>query len=424
MKSAIKKNSLALSVALALSMFSMSSQAAFGSQQKSVNDEINSAYDLLRFQETMSNESSESREELISRSVRLKAMTEYAKSVAIRSGIKSRMTTIDETIKANSRMLDGIYDFTPLMIDRVVPPVISEANNLYNQKGDNQINTAAKIFKIVKQARFSSTGINWREYLTFPVESSAFEKYAYVAGEMQPQDDIELKAWQEATIEGWGLGVNQANIILEQGMDRLNRDYLGMVRFHQFVMQGKLSMPVINRYNLYDTNDGTTMVMDETMLRITVLPTFNDQATISSLPQHQLNANEYVVIEDDAFIELPKNIDKVFKVKKSVAAPVDTESNNANLANYADEMNKKAALTEVELDYSKPVIASVQNILNDTSTDGDTKKSKPIISKAITTDKRIEEDRQTSVGIYGSQNAKDTLLISVQSRRADSPENQ
>lgn len=410
MKSAIKKSSLALSIVLALSAFSTNSQAAFGSQQKAVDEEINSAYELLRFQESMSKEGMESREELISRSLRLKAMTEYAKSVAIRSGIKSRINTIDQTIKSNARTLDAIYDFTPLMIDRVVPPVISEANNLYNQKGDNQINTASKIFKIVKQARFSSTGVNWREYLTFPVESSAFEKYAYVAGDMQPKDDIELKAWQDATIEGWNLGVNQANIILKQGMERLNRDYIGMVRFHQFVMQGKLSMPVINRYNLYDTNDGTTMVMDETMLRITVLPTFNDQATISSLPQHQLNPNEYVVIEDDAFIEMPKHIDKVFKVKKEVPTAVESEVGDAATTDVA------IALPEVEVTYSKPVIESVQNVLNDASTDGDTKKATPIIKKSITTDKRIEEDKQTSVGIYGSQSSKDTLLISVQTR--------
>ena len=417
MKSAIKKSSIALSVLLALSVFSTGSQAAFGSQQKSfgaqqktVDEEINSAYDLLRFQEQMSKQGIESREELISRSIRLKAMTEHAKAVAIRSGIKSRINTIDQAIKANSRGLDAIYDFAPLMIDgKVVPPVISEANNLYNQKGDMQVNTAAKIFKIVKQARFASTATNWREYLVFPVESSAFEKYAYVAGDMKPKDDIELKAWQEATMEGWDLGVNQANIILKQGMERLNRDYLGMIRFHQFVMQGKLSMPVINQYNLYDTNDGTTMVLDENMLRISVLPTFNDQATISSLPQHQLNPNEYIVLEDEAFIDIPQNIEKLFNVKNT--APVIAElEQNTELA---------AAQPETYVTYSQPVIASVQAVLNDTSTDGNTKSAPPLINKTITTPERIAEDRQTSVGIYGSQSSKDTLLISVKTRMAN-----
>lgn len=412
MKTAIRKSILGLSVMLALSGISTTSQAAFGGEKNTVEQEINSAYDLLRFQEQMSNEGIESREELISKSIRLRAMTEHAKSVAIRSGIKSRINTIHEAIQQNSREFDAIYDFSYLMIDgNVVPPVISEANNLYNQKGDSQVNTAAKIFKIVKQARFATPAPNWREYLNFPVESSAFEKYAYVAGEMQPKDDIELKAWQDATVEGWNLGVNQGNIILQQGMERLNRDYLGMVRFHQFVMQGKLSMPVINQYKLYDTNDGTTMVLDEKMLRISVLPTFNDQATISSLPQHQLNPNEYIVVEDEAFIETPKSIDKVFNVKKSV--PVNPDSS------VSTDMDMSTAMANSEVIYSKPVIESVQNILNDKMTDGIAKKKQPIIDKKVVTAKELEEDRQTSVGIYGSQKPSDTLLISVKSRKAD-----
>lgn len=337
-------------------------------------------------------------------------MTEHAKSVAIRSGIKSRIATINNAILANSREFDAIYDFAPLMIDnRVVPPVISEANNLYNQKGDTQVNTAAKIFKIVKQARFSSTAVNWREYLNFPIESSAFEKYAYVAGDMKPKDDVELKAWQDATVEGWELGVNQGNIMLKQAMERLNRDYLGMVRFHQFVMQGKLSMPVINHYKLYDTNDGTTMVLDENMLRISVLPTFNDQATISSLPQHRLNPNEYVVIEDEAFIQLPKEIDKTFTVKKSEQVNTDPVTNT----------EVAVAMPVSEVVYSKPVVESVQNILNDQNTDGKAKLAPTVIDKTVVTTKQIEEDRQTSVGIYGSQSNKDILLISVKSRMSD-----
>lgn len=411
----IKKPLLALSVLLTISMVSTTSQAEYSGNKKTVDDEINSAYDLLKFQEKMSQEGVESREELISRSIRLKAMTEHAKAVAIRSGIKSRINTIHNAILDNSRDFDAIYDFSPLMIDgRVVPPVISEANNLYNQKGNTQVNTAAKIFKIVKQARFASTAPNWREYLNFPVESSAFEKYAYVAGDMKPKDDIELKAWQDATVEGWEMGINQGNIILKQGMERLNRDYLGMIRFHQFVMQGKLSMPIISHYKLHDTNDGSTMVLDENMLRISALPTFNDQATISSLPQHQLNPNEYVVIEDDAFIELPKKIDKTFTVKKtqpneseSVAQP-EPQTNPAPAPVNANTVSDSV--------YSKPVVESVQNILNDNMEDGVKKKSPAIIDKAIVTTREFKEDKQTSVGVYGTQKSTGTVLISVNTR--------
>ena len=177
MKLSLKKSAIALCVSTALAMVSMSSGAVPYSQKNTVDDEIKSAYDLLNFQEKMSRGSLEEREELISKSLKLKAMTEYAKSVAIRAGIKARIATINEVIESNSRNLDAIYDFDALMIEgKVSPPVISEATNLYNQKNDTQINRASRMFKIEKQARFSSTATNWREYLAFPVEASAFER--------------------------------------------------------------------------------------------------------------------------------------------------------------------------------------------------------------------------------------------------------
>ena len=413
-----KVKPLVISAMLAFSFASIGSQAAgFGQSKSKIDGEIDSAYALLEFQDEMARSDLKTREELISRTLKLKAMTDYAKSVAIRSGIKARMKKINEVLTTNSRDLDAIYDFNTLMIDgKVIPPVISEASNLYNQKNGTQINRAQKIFKIERQARFASTAPAWQEYLSFPVESSAFERYAYVAGEMKPKDDVELKAWQDATVEGWNLGVNQANIILKQGLARLNRDYIGMVRFHQFVMQGKLTMPVINQYNLYDSNDGMTMVIDEDMLRISVLPTFNDQATITSLPQHQLKSDEYVVIEDEAFLETPKNIEKIFSVNKMAMA----EDAKVQLDSVpASQLDKAIPVPDMETVYSQPVVASVQNIINDTQQNSLTPIKPPIISKQIKTQKEVNEDKQTSVGIYGSQNVTDTLLINVVTR----PEN-
>lgn len=422
MKLSLKKSAIALCVSTAFAMVSMSSGAAPYNQKNTVDDEIKSAYDLLNFQEKMSRGSLEEREELISKSLKLKAMTEYAKSVAIRAGIKARIATINEVIESNSRNLDAIYDFDSLMIEgKVSPPVISEATNLYNQKNDTQINRASRMFKIEKQARFSSTATNWREYLAFPVEASAFERYAYIAGEMKPKDDIELKAWQDATVEGWNLGLRQADIILEQSLARLNRDYIGQVRFHQFVMQGKLTMPVINHYNLYDRNNGSTMVVDEDMLKISVLPTFKDQEMITSLPQHQLRPDEFVVVEDDAFIHTPKNIGRIFDVKKSIPIAVPPEyepphtpksgKNKAAVVAVVEEVNEQP-----EVVYNEPVVKSVQSIINDNSKDG-SKISAPIVNDMNKIRANSEYQVQSKEGIYGSQDKNMTLLIDVKTKQ-------
>ena len=207
-----------------------------------------------------------------------KAMMEYAKMTAIRAAMSMRFKQIQWAVQTNSRNLDAIYNFQPLMIQqRVVPPVITEARNLYNQDNHMQIRLSRAIYNIVKQARFSTTAPNWRDYLNFSYESNAFPDYAFVSKEIYPKTSHERKLWEDATKEGWRLGLAQANGILQQAMDRLNRDYIGMIRFHEFVLDGKINSPVINSYNLYDNNDGDRLRIDEQLLQIEVLPSFITQ---------------------------------------------------------------------------------------------------------------------------------------------------
>lgn len=84
---------------------------------------------------------------------------------------------INNIIQTDSRQLDAIYNFNALMIQgKVVPPVISEANDLYNQKGTDQIRLTKRVYNIEKQASFSSTAPNWRSYLNVNYEADAFDK--------------------------------------------------------------------------------------------------------------------------------------------------------------------------------------------------------------------------------------------------------
>nr|WP_240533992.1 type IV secretory system conjugative DNA transfer family protein [Aeromonas veronii] len=64
----------------------------------------------------------------------------------------------------------------------------------------------------------------------------------------------------------------------------MNRDYTGMLRFHSFVMQGKLTMPAIASESIAVTHNGQTMAVDETLLRITTLPEFNGKMANGRVP--------------------------------------------------------------------------------------------------------------------------------------------
>jgi len=200
------------------------------------------------------------------------AILDTALGIGVKAGMAWQLRNIDNAVKRHQRELDTVYDFGHLMIqDRVVPPVITEARDLYNQDSDYVLRLSGAYYKIEYQARFSSVAPNWRDYLTFPTPNLDRD----LMSALLPRDSDEKRVWELAVADGWKQGVEQANLMLQYGLDKMNRDYTGMLRFHSFVIQGKLTMPVIASESIAVTNNGQTMAVDETLLRITTLPEFN-----------------------------------------------------------------------------------------------------------------------------------------------------
>lgn len=208
---------------------------------------------------------------------RSQAILDTALGIGVKAGMAWQLRNIDSAVKKREREFDTVYDFGHMMIqDRVVPPVITEARDLYNQDGDYALRLSGAYYKIENQARFASVAPSWREYLTFPKPD--LDRAALMAA-LLPRDSEEKRVWELAVSDGWRQGVEQANLMLQYGLDRMNRDITGMIRFHTFVMQGKLTMPAIASESIAVTHNGQTMAVDETLLRITTLPEFNGKMT-------------------------------------------------------------------------------------------------------------------------------------------------
>ncbi|MFK0093869.1 type IV secretory system conjugative DNA transfer family protein [Pseudomonas sp. NPDC090592] len=206
------------------------------------------------------------------------AILDAALQVGVKAGLAWQLTNINSALKLREREFDTVYDFSSLMIqDRVVPPVITEARHLYNQEGDYTLRLSGAAYKIESQARFSSVPPSWREYLSFPLPS--FDRTSLVSA-LVPRSDEEERVWKLAVREGWQQGVEQANLMLTYGFDRMNRDIDGMRRFSEFARHGQVTMPIISGAAIPVTKEGRTMAVDETLLRITALPAFNDNMNV------------------------------------------------------------------------------------------------------------------------------------------------
>ena len=207
-------------------------------------------------------------------SVKIEALKEAALGIGVKAGLRKQLSHINGVVDNKQRELDTIYDFGNLMIkDRVVPAVITEARDLYNQDGAYALRLSGAYYKIEQKPRFSSVPPNWRDYLYFGKGDAEDEP---IFGNMRPKTDYERQVWREYIAKGWVQGVDQANVMLQYGLDRLNRDLVGMIRFHTFVLQNKITMPAIASQSWsYSTQHTESIAVDETLLRITTLPEFN-----------------------------------------------------------------------------------------------------------------------------------------------------
>lgn len=212
----------------------------------------------------------------IEQQARIEAMLELVTQKGIKLGINDYLSDARSAINSQERNLDTIYNFRPYMIkDVVIPPVVIESKNLVENPNSLAYKTTKQTYRIDKQARFSTRAPDWRQYLTFPILDSAVDYVTFIPKEMLPSSDQEQKIWKQEAEKAYKLGLIEGRNIVEDAVGRLNKDYIGMITFHKFVLEGKLSMPAFSSQSLAVSSTKDTMALDTKLLQIQQLPQFN-----------------------------------------------------------------------------------------------------------------------------------------------------
>lgn len=219
------------------------------------------------------------------RDLRAKAMQEAAQSYGARSGLMRRTYEIKESINTASGKMDAIWNFQPLMLTDaqpgevagvlrqrlIIPAVVTQAQTIFKQASPGMVQFVDRSFKIESQPRFSSVTPTWRDYLFRDLGETAVNP-PHVS--LLPRTPEEKTNWGIWIAQGWESGVTQANDYLEYDLRRLKRDWDGMITYHEMVAQKMVSLPHVATSNEGVTGDDTTMNINDSMLRITVLPAF------------------------------------------------------------------------------------------------------------------------------------------------------
>lgn len=218
------------------------------------------------------------------RDLRAKAMQEAAQSYGARSGLLRRSFEIRNAVEKVGPKLDAIWNFRPLMLTDaqpgevaqhrerlIVPPVAIKAEGIFKQDSGTLVRFVNATYKLTTQPRFASVSPTWREYLYRDLGETVVQP-PHVT--LLPRTDEERANWDRWVAEGWAAGVKQADAYYEYDLNRLQRDFNGMAQYHEMVAKNMVSLPHVATANESVTGDENTLNINDSLLRITVMPAF------------------------------------------------------------------------------------------------------------------------------------------------------
>lgn len=211
--------------------------------------------------------------------LRLPAMQEAAVAYGAQAGLAFTTQAINKTLQLRAAELSKTYNFQLVMLQgpngsMIVPPVISEARDTWEvADAGKTLRVADKAYEIEEQVKFSPTAPVWQSYLI-----TTFKSPEKPPAMLLPKNEEEKARFKEWTAEGFKKGQEQAEAVLQANLNRLNRDYTGMVRYKKLVEEKQVSPPCVAEANLGTTGTGQDMRQNDRAIRITCDPSLNVQS--------------------------------------------------------------------------------------------------------------------------------------------------
>lgn len=200
--------------------------------------------------------------------LRSRSLKDTAMSIGAQGGLAYTATEIDVWLEKDKKYLDSIFNFSAMMLEHgVLPPVLETGDNNLNLADADTIRVADRRYRIVQQAKFSTTPPNWRDYLYMN-----YTKPILPDRTLLPRNTAEHKVWRDGIRAGWDKGIEQGYIIFQQNMARLKRDYRGMMLYRKLLTSKMISAPYVARTEMGVTGDGNDMRINDQILRIVEHP--------------------------------------------------------------------------------------------------------------------------------------------------------
>ena len=205
--------------------------------------------------------------------LRPQILTQIARGNGIRRGFVEECGRIAASLLTNNAAaLDERYDFSRQMIGaHLVPPVIGEVHHVRERSSDKLLYLTVGAYQIDSPARLVIKPPTWRDYL---IVNAADPRTSIPA--LQPQNYKEQWIYDQAYDAGVAKGIEEARDAFEDNLNRLDRDYRGMERYHELARQGAVSLPVLqdSRTAVRLAEGGNRAFVGEQIVALKVSPKF------------------------------------------------------------------------------------------------------------------------------------------------------
>ncbi len=208
------------------------------------------------------------KEQKESGAIRIEQIEDTAMGLSAQAGLASRAKEINHVLTKHERNLDQIFNFRDMVIGtHVMPPVLVEGRDTLNLTDETTIRLADRSYQIVQQAHFVTNPPTWRDYLWMGYSTPTMPHTSLL-----PKNTLERAHWQKAVIQGWRQGIKQADLIYQENLARLERDFIGMALYRKLLTQHMVSPPYVSSATLGVTGSKDKLRVNDTVLRITALP--------------------------------------------------------------------------------------------------------------------------------------------------------
>lgn len=197
--------------------------------------------------------------------IRYAGIQEAATSLGARSGLAWQGRNIDMALHDSDTFLDQVFDFNQLLLDHnVLPPVLSEDDDSLNVDDNDTLRIASTTYRILQAARFVTAPPNWRDYLWMH-----FHRPKVTDRSLLPQSHAESFVWDYYFKMGWRQGIQQADDIFTENLNRMKRDMIGMILYRKLLAEHMVSPPFVAKAQLGITGDAMQLRINDQVMRIT-----------------------------------------------------------------------------------------------------------------------------------------------------------